>query len=140
MSAVQWIIIAIICGAIEIFSAGFWFVWLALTALIVAIGVKLSLLNSLEIQLFVYALITFLFILLARPLIMKFIKTDERVSNVDALIGQHGVTISELKPLQFGQVKLKGEVWTAVSDEEIPIDTRVVIEAIEGVKLKVRKA
>ena len=38
MSSLQWIIIAIICGAIEIFSAGFWFIWLAISALIVAIG------------------------------------------------------------------------------------------------------
>lgn len=140
MLSIQWIIVAIICGAIEIFSAGFWFIWLALSALIVAIGVKFSILNSLESQLLVFAFITLLFVIFARPLIMKFIKTNERVSNVDALIGQHGITLTELKPLQFGQVKLNGEVWTAISTEEIEIDTRVVVEAIEGVKLKVKKA
>lgn len=139
MSALQWIIIAIVCGAIEIFSAGFWFVWLAFSALIVALGAKLSLLVTLESQLLVFALVTLLFIIFARPLIMKFIKTNERVSNVDALIGQHAVTLSEISPFQFGQVKLKGEVWTAISDEEIEADTKVVVEAIEGVKVKVKK-
>lgn len=140
MTAIQWIIIAIICGAIEIFSAGFWFVWLALSALILAAGVKLSLLNTLEIQLLVFAFITLLFVIFGRPIIMKFIKTNERVSNVDALIGQHGITLTELKPLEQGQVKLKGEVWTAVSDEEIAADTRVEVKAVEGVKLRVKSS
>ena len=140
MWAVQWIILAIICGAIEIFSAGFWFVWLALSALIVAAGAKFSLLNSLEVQLFIFALVTFLFIILARPLTMKFIRTNERVSNVDALIGQQGIALKELKPFQFGQVKLNGEIWTAVSNEEIAADSLVIVEAIEGVKLRVRSA
>lgn len=140
MLATQWLILAIICGAIEIFSAGFWFIWLALSALFVAVGVKFSFLNSLESQLLVFALITLLFIIFARPLVMKFVKTNSRDSNVSALIGQYGVTLTELKPLEFGQVKLNGEVWTAISEEEIAMDTRVVIEAIEGVKLKVKKA
>lgn len=140
MTAIQWIIIAIICGAIEIFSAGFWFVWLALSALILAAGVKLSLLNTLEIQLLVFAFITLLFVIFGRPIIMKFIKTNERVSNVDALIGQPGITLTELKPLEQGQVKLKGEVWTAVSNEEIAADTRVIVEAVEGVKLRVKSS
>src|SRR5690606_30232287 len=98
MSSLQWIIIAIICGAIEIFSAGFWFIWLAISALIVAIGARISLLPSLESQLLVFALVTLLFIILARPLIMKFVKTNERVSNVHALIGEHGITISDIRP------------------------------------------
>ncbi|HZJ84734.1 MAG TPA: NfeD family protein [Syntrophomonadaceae bacterium] len=140
MLAIKWVIIAIICGAIEIFSAGFWFVWLALSALIIAVGAKFSILNSLESQLLIFALTTILFIIFARPLVMKFAKTNERDSNVKALVGQFGVTLTELRPLEFGQVKLNGEVWTAISEETIDIDSRVVVEAIEGVKLKVKKA
>ncbi len=140
MLAIKWVIIAIICGAIEIFSAGFWFVWLALSALIIAVGAKFSILNSLESQLLIFALTTILFIIFARPLVMKFAKTNERDSNVKALVGQFGITLTELRPLEFGQVKLNGEVWTAISEEAIDIDSRVVVEAIEGVKLKVKKA
>ena len=40
MSALQWILVAIVAGAIEIFSAGFWFLWLALSAVLVAAGVS----------------------------------------------------------------------------------------------------
>ena len=47
MSAVQWILVAVLCGAVEIFSAGFWFLWLALAALLVAAGVSLKWLVSL---------------------------------------------------------------------------------------------
>lgn len=140
MSSLQWILVAVVTGAIEIFSAGFWFLWLSISALIVALGVTLSWFAKLGTQLLVFALLTTIFIIFTRPLVLKFIKTNDTVSNVHALIGQHGITLSKIAPLEYGQVKVNGEVWTAVSSQEIDADTRVSVTAIDGVKLVVIKA
>lgn len=140
MTFLEWTLVAIVCGAIEIFSAGFWFLWLAISAIIVALLVQLGILPSLEIQLLVFAMFTLLFIIFTRPLIMKFIKTKDTVSNVKALIGQHGITLTSIVPMQFGQVKVNGEIWTAVSAEDIEENTRVEVTGIDGVKLQVKKA
>lgn len=140
MSALQWIIAAIVCGAIEIFTAGFWFLWLALAAFLVAIGASLGWLASLESQLLIFALFTLLFIIFTRPLVLKFIKTNDTVSNVNALIGQHGIVTSKIDPIHFGQVKVNGEIWTAVSSREIEVNTRIVVTGIDGVKLIVEKS
>lgn len=140
MPASYWIIAAIIAGVIEIFTAGFWFLWLSLSALLVALGVSLNILSHLESQLLVFALLTLLFIIFTRPLVIKFIRTEDKASNVSALIGQHGITLSIIKPLSTGQVKVNGEIWTAISDEEIEPDTRIEVVGIDGVKLKVKKA
>ena len=140
MTSLQWILIAIVCGAIEIFTAGFWFLWLSLAALIVAVGVRLGFLPGMEIQLVVYSLLTLLLIIFTRPLVLKFFKSNDTASNVQALIGQHGIALSHIAPLQYGQVKVNGEIWTAISPTEIDPEQRVVVTGIDGVKLRVDQA
>ncbi|NLO22697.1 MAG: NfeD family protein [Syntrophomonadaceae bacterium] len=140
MSAVQWILIAIVSGAIEVASAGFWFLWLGVSALLVALGVSLGFFNNLESQLLMFALFSALFIIFTRPLVVKLFKSEDIPTNTEALIGQHGVSLNEIKPLHYGQVKLNGEIWTAASDEEITEGSRVEVIGIEGVKLLVKNA
>jgi membrane protein implicated in regulation of membrane protease activity len=42
--------------------------------------------------------------------------------------------------MQFGQVKVNGEVWTAIAEEELEENIRVEVIGIDGVKLLVKKA
>ncbi len=138
MTSMQWILVAIVSGAIEVASAGFWFLWLGVAALLVALGASLNFLVSLESQLLVFAILSTLLIIFTRPLVVKLFKSEDVPTTTEALIGQHGVTLSEINPMQFGQVKLNGEVWTAASDENITEGTRVEVKGIEGVKLLVK--
>jgi membrane protein implicated in regulation of membrane protease activity len=140
MTSLQWILVAIVSGAIEVATAGFWFLWLGIAALLVALGVSLSLLPNLESQLLVFALLSALLIIFTRPLVVKLFKTQDVATNTEALVGQHGVSLSEIKPLHYGQVKLNGEIWTAASEQDIEPNTRVVVEGIDGVKLLVKIA
>jgi membrane protein implicated in regulation of membrane protease activity len=140
MSALQWILAAIIAGAIEIFTAGFWFLWLALSALLVAVGVSFKWLPGLESQLLCFAFFTLIFIVFTRPLVVKFVKTNDTISNVKALIGQHGIVVTKIEPMQYGQVKVNGEIWTAAAAEAIEPDQRIEVTGIDGVKLVVRTA
>lgn len=140
MTAAQWIIITVVCGSIEIFTMGLWFLWLALSALLVAVGVRLGWLDTLQLQLLLFAIFAFLFIVFTRPLAVKLFKTKDTPSNVNALIGQHGISTTNLAPLQYGQVKVNGEIWSALSQSEIDTDTRILVTGIDGVKLVVEKA
>lgn len=140
MTTAQWILIAVVCGSIEIFTMGFWFLWLALAALIVAIGVRLEWLQALQWQLIIFALFTLIFIIFTRPLVVKLFKTKDTISNVKALVGQHGICTADLKPLQYGQVKVNGEIWTALSQREIDVGTKILVTGIDGVKLIVEQA
>lgn len=140
MTTAQWILIAVVCGSIEIFTMGFWFLWLALAALLVAVGVRLEWLGSLQLQLILFALFTLIFIIFTRPLVVKLFKTQDTISNVKALVGQYGISTTNLAPLQYGQVKVNGEIWTALSQSEINADTRIVVTGIDGVKLIVEEA
>ncbi|NLN86435.1 MAG: NfeD family protein [Syntrophomonadaceae bacterium] len=140
MASLQWILIAILCGAVEIFSSGFWFLWLAIAALLVAGGAATGILISLPAQLLVFSIITLVLIVFTRPLLMKTVKSNDTVSKVKALIGQQGMALTPISPLNFGQVKVNGEIWTATSNEYIEENIRVVVTGIDGVKLVVDKA
>ncbi len=140
MTAAQWILIALVCGSVEIFTMGFWFLWFALAALLVAVGVQVDWLGTLQLQLLFFALFSIIFIIFTRPLVLKLFKSNDTISNVEALIGQHGMATTNISALNYGQVKVNGEIWTAVSSSDIEVDTRVLVTGIDGVKLQVETA
>ena len=63
--------------------------------------------------------------------------------NKDSLIGKQAIVIKDINTLESkGQVKVNGELWSAFTEnpnETIQKGSTVIIEDIEGVKLKVKK-
>jgi membrane-bound serine protease (ClpP class) len=61
------------------------------------------------------------------------------VTGQEGMIGERGEAVSALQP--EGQVRVHGEIWTAVSLEgTLPPGTRIKVEAVHGLSLAVRKA
>ncbi|MCS7203794.1 MAG: nodulation protein NfeD [Thermodesulfovibrio sp.] len=60
------------------------------------------------------------------------------VTGVEELIGLKGVAKTDINS-QNGMVMVHGELWQAISDEEIKKDEEVVVEEVIGLTLKVRK-
>ena len=137
MGYMAWLIIGIICGIIEVATMGFWFLWLALSALSVSLLTWLNVVSELPAQVIVFGIITIAFIILTRPLVVKLFKTHEVKSNVDALIGLTGTVIVDISPHDSGQVNLQGEIWTARADQEISENSSVIVKSVEGVTLYV---
>jgi membrane-bound serine protease (ClpP class) len=54
------------------------------------------------------------------------------------LLGETGTALTDLGP--SGQVFVHGEYWAAQADEPITQGTRIVVDRVEGLVLKVRKA
>ncbi|MGE5543616.1 MAG: NfeD family protein [Bacillota bacterium] len=132
-----WLIIAIVCGIIEVATMGFWFLWLALSALLLSLLAWLNVVTALSAQVIVFGAITIFFIIFTRPLVVRVFKTNEVKSNVDALIGLTGIVTMEIVPPESGQVKLQGEIWTARSDQRLNQDSLVKVRSVEGVTLYV---
>ncbi|MGD0281293.1 MAG: nodulation protein NfeD [Dissulfurispiraceae bacterium] len=60
------------------------------------------------------------------------------LTGAEGLIGLEGLARTEITP-QGGTVLVHGEWWSAYSDELIPKDSAVAVEAIKGLKVKVRR-
>ena len=61
-----------------------------------------------------------------------------QTTGVSELLGLVGKCATALAP--EGKVFVRGEYWTAEADEEIPAGARVEVTAVEGMRLRVRRA
>lgn len=66
-------------------------------------------------------------------------QTRRAVTGDLALIGLRGIAMTDISPAQKGQVKVSGEIWSAVSDEEIMEGEEIVVQNVQNFVLKVRK-
>jgi membrane protein implicated in regulation of membrane protease activity len=83
-------------------------------------------------------------LLLTRPFFKQKLESPDVPTNVNRLIGKGGiVTITIDNDANTGQIRVGTEYWTArmpADDAErvVPVDTRVVVEHVEGVTALVR--
>ncbi len=132
-----WLGLMLILIAIEALTVSLTTIWLATGSLVAFI---LALFNvPLWIQITVFLAVSVVLIIFTRPVAVKYLKVGSHKTNIDALIGEKGIVVMDITEFSTGQVKLKGQIWSAVSKTgtPIPTNTEVVVEAIEGVKLVV---
>ncbi len=144
MDLVLWLAVAVVCGLLEIFTAGFFFLFLAGGALVTAFVSLFA--PSLLTQGAIFAVASLLLILYARPILKRTINISDKPkyeSNVDALVGQEVLVLEPVNRYQ-GRVKVlhTGEVWTAYipNDDENAVleEGKVgVISRVDGAKLVV---
>ena len=128
------IVAAIVMEASTVSLVSIWFVPSACISMILALcEVKLW------IQLTVFFAVFLLLMMILRPVFKKNMGLKIVPTNADALIGMQAVVIEPINNLHAkGQVKIRGQVWTArSSDEGITYEVGEVVNvlAIEGVKL-----
>lgn len=139
---VYWVVAALVLFIIEMFTSGFAVICLAIGALG---GAAASLLDwSLEIQLLVFAVVSFVALIAVRPILKRlfFSKGEKVQTNVDAIIGKRGVVCVEIEADDDnGRVMIDGLDWRAKSDnnEPLPVGTKVEVVERDSVILTVKK-
>ena len=130
-----WLIIAGIFLIFEIFTAGFLLFWLSIGALITMIVSFFT--SSIAIQTAVFVVASTILIFATKPFVKKFAKTKTVKTNAFSIVGQNGIVIKDIDSINSkGQIKVDGEVWSAVGKNDINIEkgTEVEILEIKGVK------
>ena len=79
---------------------------------------------------------TLLFVLTVRLAYKAFRKRP--LTGAESLIGLEGTAWSDITP-QGGTVRVHGELWSGWSEEHVPKGSAVVVEAVHGLKIKVRR-
>ncbi|HXH35028.1 MAG TPA: NfeD family protein [Plantibacter sp.] len=134
---IAWLVLILVFVIIEVLSLEF-------TFLMLAVGSVVGLLSGLIGvpwwgQLLIAAAASVLLLLAVRPALLRALQkgADPAKSNVDALLGQHGIVVSTVSR-HDGQVKLSnGETWTAriAQDSlEAPLEpgTPIVLTIVDG--------
>jgi len=132
-----WLGIFIVALFLEFATSDMVSIWFALAA------VPSFLLALFEVhivlQTIVFVVVAILLLVLTRPVVMKYFKTNEIKTNVDAVIGTTGTVISRITPDTIGLVKIRSTDWSAISHQIIEVGEKVRILDVEGVKLIVEK-
>ena len=134
-----WFIIIIVAALIEMNTMDLTSIWFSVGALIAFV---LSLVGVTPVwQIVVFVLVTVLLIISVRPVAKNYFKTNVISTNADRLIGKVAVCTKPIGVGERGEVKIDGKYWLAISscNEEVTIDEKVEVLAIEGVKLIVDK-
>lgn len=137
MGTIGWLIAFLIFVGIEIATFALTTVWFAGGALV---GLILYLLGaSLEVQLAAFAAVSFLLLLLTRPLALQYVNRHVKKTNVESLVGRQAkITEAVDNGAGTGAAVVNGQEWTARAAEDggkIPEGALVTIREIQGVKL-----
>lgn len=136
---VIWFVVIILAAVIEMNTMDLSSIWFSAGALFAFI---FALLNAMWlVQLGIFLVVSSLLLILVRPVVKRYLKTNIISTNSDRLVGKVAVCTKEIRHLERGEVKIDGKFWLAVSsgEENIIVDERVEVLAIEGVKLIVDK-
>ena len=124
---VIWLVILAIMILIEAVTMGLTTVWFALGALGAAVVTGFG--GGFWLQFTVFVILSFLSMIVFRPIAMRFFNPVKEKTNIDEIIGKKAVVIDQ------------GMEWTARAEEEndrIEKDAEVEIIAVKGVKLIVK--
>ena len=140
MTVMYWLVAAAVFVVIEIMTMGLTTIWFAGGALVGAVMAAVSL--PLWSQIIAFAVISVILLILTRPWALKYVNSRTIKTNVDSLIGQTRLVTQDIDNLNAkGQVKVRGQIWTArsISDEvKLHEGQKVSIESISGVKVIVK--
>jgi membrane protein implicated in regulation of membrane protease activity len=134
-----WFVLIVLAAVVEMNTMDLTSIWFsvgALFAFVLAIAGA-----SLWIQILVFIVVAFMLIALVRPITKKYLKTNVIHTNTDRLVGKVATCVKRIPVGERGEVKIDGKFWMAVttSDEDIDLEEKVEVLAVEGVKLVVDK-
>ena len=129
-----WVIAAGLFLILESITTGFLVFWFAIGSVFAMIVSFFT--DNLIIQGTTFIISSTILIFATRKLVNFFLKND-KPNGVNSFVGKTGKVIVDIIPIDGkGQVKVGGETWSAISEneEEIKEGTEVIITNIIGVK------
>lgn len=133
----EWLMVILICAFLEAITVNLvtiWFIASGLVALIVSIFV-----DSLVIQMSVFVILGILLLVTTRKPLQRMVNNHRESTNLDRLYSMTGIVTEQIFQNKPGVVKIDGKLWTAISDEDIDVNSVIKVIEINSVKLKVKK-
>ena len=135
-----WLAVILLAAVVEMATVQLVSVWFAVGSIAALIACLAG--APLIVQILIFGIVSVATLAAMRPLAMKKLAVKKTSTNADRYLGKVAVVISEIdNTLGTGQANVLGSIWTARSADGsvIPAGRRVVVEAIDGVKLIVRE-
>lgn len=136
----HWLVLGLVLLIAEMASGTTYLLWPAVAAFITAL-VSLTGLTNWIADMAIFAVLVIALTAFGRPLVQRW-RQEGGASNLNerskTLIGTRGVITVFANGA--GSVKINDTIWRAVSDEALEPGQAVVIDAVDGATLKVKRA
>ena len=135
--AMIWIVIGIIFFISEIFIPGLVALFFGLGAW--SLAIILFLVNTpiiLSVQIIIFSVFSIVYLVIIRKKWKNYFFGEEKDKggrDDDEFLNQKVPVIKDIIPPHSGEIRLKGSVWQAFSEEEIKTNTMVRIVKVEGI-------
>ena len=140
MMTIFWLAVVAVMLVIEIFTMGLTTIWFSMGAVASSIAAAMG--ASLWIQILLFSVVSVLIMLLVRPFAMKVMDKNRTKTNIEEVIGERAKVIELIdNEKEQGKVQFRGVEWMArsVDESKISVGEVVIVEAVSGVKLMVKK-
>ncbi|MEE8200456.1 MAG: NfeD family protein [Candidatus Acidoferrales bacterium] len=136
-----WFILGLLLVVAEILLPGFVILWFAVGAFLASLLALLGLPRSVQVGAFLAS--AFLLLVFSRTIFhsILFRSRESIATNIEALKGRQGIVLKLIEgSVKPGSVKIGGETWSAVCDDQTRIakETKVEVLEVVGNKVKVK--
>jgi len=140
-TSLYWLTAALLLFIIEILTPGvFFFACLSIGALVAALVSALGV-GSIAVQCVVFGIVSVAAVYFIKPLLRRLFVPAPVPSNVDQVVGASAVVLETIDGNRTaGSVRLRGEVWRAVTEagRRIEPGAEVSVVAVDGTHLVVK--
>ncbi|MFC2131646.1 nodulation protein NfeD, partial [Bacteroidota bacterium] len=84
------------------------------------------------------AIVTALFFIFVAALGIK-AQTRKGASGKEGMIGETGTAVTKISKDSKGKVKVHGEIWTALAEEDIPEGSEIIVSGVRNLKIAVKR-
>ena len=126
----SWLLVGLVCLILEMMNGDFYIMCFAIGSFCASLASGFT--DSVVVQVLVFVVFTVLSIFLVRPIALKYLHkgADNRLSNVDALIGREGKVTDTIEAGGYGRVKIDGDSWKAKSVDGAEIVQGVAVRIL----------
>lgn len=136
-----WIIVGLGLCLLEIFTPSFFVSLFGVAAIITGVAEKLGL--SQQGQWILFIVLCLILIIFVRKYLVRFLdQQPSQMANVGGLVGKQALVTKEIQRDSLkGRVRIEGEDWIAITEEEeiFSSESHVIVKGISGTKLIVGK-
>ena len=137
---ITWAILGLLLVALEMVTPSFFIIFFGIGALSASVVAALG--YSIIVQLLAFLVTTLLSFVFLRQYALRMRGGQTTQTNYDALVGKTGIVTKAIAmETGLGQVKVRGEDWSALAETSTEIAQGELVEvlAVSGVRLIVRR-
>lgn len=126
-----WVLVSILCLILELGSGDLFILSFAIGALGGSLASALG--GGIVVQLVAFAVVTLFSLYVFRPIALRYLhrKDEDRVSNVDAIIGREGRVSQTIEANGYGRVALDGDDWKAKAVGGVAIEKDTPVRIVD---------